>query len=174
MLFSHTAVCQTTSDNQTARARIAFEESEHDFGTFSAEKDSLQTHVFTFKNTGDKDLVILHAASGCGCTRPIYTKTPVKPGATGTITVTYNGKGQIPGYFRKSVTVYSNDPRSYVRIFIRGKLIRWFSRAKEKTAVFGLTVIFKKNIKKIYHNSKPNWGRYVLCISLFFRVWQTT
>ena len=124
MLFSHTAVCQTTSDNQTARARIAFEESEHDFGTFSAEKDSLQTHVFTFKNTGDKDLIILHAASGCGCTRPIYTKTPVKPGATGTITVTYNGKGQIPGYFRKSVTVYSNDPRSYVRIFIRGKLIR--------------------------------------------------
>lgn len=104
--------------------RIVFEEREHDFGRFSPTgSDTLKTHTFTFKNIGDKDLIILQAVSGCGCTKPAYTKTPVKPGATGQLTVSYRGEGQRPGYFRKSVTVYSNDPRSYVRIFVKGELL---------------------------------------------------
>ena len=123
-LYAYTAYSQTNYDSKSQHARMVFEENEYDFGAFSAEKDSLQSHVFTFRNAGGKDLILLHAAVGCGCTTPSYSKKPIKPGETGTITVTYNSKGQIPGYFRKSVTVYSNDPRSYVRIFIRGKLIR--------------------------------------------------
>lgn len=123
MLFSHTAVCQTTSGNQTARARIVFEESEHDFGRISAANDTLNTHTFTFLNQGKKDLFILHAVSGCGCTKPVYTKTPVKPGEKGTLTVAYRPYGQRHGFFRKSVTVYTNEPRSYVRVFIRGELV---------------------------------------------------
>ena len=111
------------NNNTIASPRILFEEYEHDFGSFSYTEDSVKTHVFTFKNTGGKDLVILHVATGCGCTTPVYSKQPLKPGATGTVTVTYNGERKLPGYFRKSVTVYSNDPRSYVRIFIKGELI---------------------------------------------------
>lgn len=114
----------TLKNRPQKHAHIEFDEREFDFGSFSnTGADTLKTHTFTFRNTGERSLVILHAVSGCGCTTPIYTKDPVKPGETGNITVSYRGKGQRPGAFRKSVTVYTNDPRSYVRIFIRGNLI---------------------------------------------------
>ena len=111
-------------NRQAKTPHIVFDEREHDFGRFSPTgSDTLKTHTFTFRNTGGSDLVILHAVSGCGCTKPEYTKKPVKPGEKGTIKVSYRGEGQLPGFFRKSVTVYSNDPRSYVRIFIKGELV---------------------------------------------------
>ena len=68
--------------------------------------------------------VVLRVVSSCGCTQPTHTMTPVMPGDTGVVTVGYRGEGQRLGFFRKSVTVYSNDPRSYVRIFVRGELMK--------------------------------------------------
>ena len=119
-----TALSDSIRQSVRKYPQIEFEHREHDFGRFSPTgSDTLKTHTFTFRNTGGSDLVILHAVSGCGCTKPEYTKKPVKPGETGTIKVSYRGEGQLPGFFRKSVTVYSNDPRSYVRIFIKGELV---------------------------------------------------
>ena len=107
----------------TQNPKIEFTEQEYDFGCFEpVGNDTLKSHSFRFQNTGQQPLVIIHVASGCGCTRPQYTKTPIQPGDTGIVTVNYKGYGQPIGNFRKSVTVYSNDPRSYTRIFIRGTL----------------------------------------------------
>lgn len=106
------------------KAYIVFEEREYDFGKVSRSKDTLMQHTFVFRNDGDKDLVVMHAMSGCGCTTPAFTKEPLKPKQKGQITVSYRGKTQQLGYFRKSVTVFSNDPRSYVRIFIKGELVK--------------------------------------------------
>lgn len=103
--------------------RIEFIEREHDFGRFCATgTDTLKLHTFTFVNKGEKPLVVLRAVSSCGCTQPTHTMEPVMPGDSGKVTVGYRGEGQRTGYFRKSVTVYTNDPRSYVRIFIKGEL----------------------------------------------------
>lgn len=108
------------SDSTQSYAKIVFEEHEHDFGAVSSNQDSLYTYVFTFRNSGVRPLQILHVATGCGCTTPEYSKLPVAPGQKGTVAVTYNPAGQLPGFFRKSITVYTNDPRSYVRIFVKG------------------------------------------------------
>lgn len=103
--------------------KIEFPEQEYDFGSFEpVGNNSIKSHSFRFVNTGQRPLVIHYVASGCGCTRPSYTKTPIQPGDSGIVTVNYKGYGQPFGKFRKSVTVYSNDPRSYTRIFIRGEL----------------------------------------------------
>lgn len=104
--------------------QIEFAEREHDFGKFSpVGADTLKLHTFTFTNVGQKPLVVLRAVSSCGCTRPTHTMEPVMPGDTGVVTVGYRGQGQPAGHFRKSVTVYTNEPRSYVRIFISGQLV---------------------------------------------------
>ena len=104
--------------------RIEFTKREHDFGKFSpVGTDTLKLHTFTFTNTGKKPLVVLRAVSSCGCTQPTHTLEPVMPGDIGFVTVGYRGQGQRTGYFRKSITVYTNDPRSYVRIFISGQLV---------------------------------------------------
>ena len=110
-------------NNTIQTPKIEFTEREYDFGSFEpVGNDTLKSHTFHFLNTGKQPLVIIHVASGCGCTRPQYTKTPIQPGDTGIVTVNYKGYGQPIGKFRKSITVYSNDPRSYTRIFIHGTL----------------------------------------------------
>lgn len=104
-----------------AQAVIKFDKTTHNFGTFK--EDSLQRCVFTITNTGNEPLVIQQAFSSCGCTVPSFTKTPIQPGKTGTLSVTYNGKGKFGGHFKKTVTVKSNASNSTVRVYIEGVMV---------------------------------------------------
>jgi len=89
-----------------AAAKITFTQTNHDFGTIQ-EKDGDASVEFAFSNTGDAPLLIVRAASSCGCTVPEYPKKPIRPGESGVIKVTYHAKGR-PGPFQKSVYVYDN------------------------------------------------------------------
>ena len=102
-----------------AQAQIKFDKTAHDFGKFS-EEDPIVKCTFTFTNTGDKPLVINQAVASCGCTVPSYTKTPILPGKTGQIKVTYNGKGKFPGHFKKSITVRTNGKTEMTRLYVEG------------------------------------------------------
>jgi hypothetical protein len=48
------------------------------------------TATFTVTNIGKEPLIIEQASPTCGCTIGDYTKSPIAPGKTGTITATYN------------------------------------------------------------------------------------
>lgn len=61
------------------------------------------TATFTFTNISKEDVVIEMVTPGCGCTKSDYTKEPIKPGKTGTITATYNAAAV--GTFSKKVYV---------------------------------------------------------------------
>lgn len=89
-----------------AAAQLTFTKTSHDFGTIR-ESDGDASVEFEFKNTGDAPLLILRAASSCGCTVPEYPHQPIRPGQGGSIKVTYHAKGR-PGPFQKTVTVYDN------------------------------------------------------------------
>lgn len=102
-----------------AQAKIQFDKLTYNFGSFS-ESQPVQKCTFTFTNTGDKPLIINQAVASCGCTVPQYTKTPVKPGEKGSITITYNGKGKFPGHFKKTVTVRTNGVPEMTRLYIEG------------------------------------------------------
>ena len=103
------------------QAEIKFDALTQDLGKFP-ESAPVQKCVFTFTNVGDAPLVINQAVASCGCTVPSYTKEPIAPGKKGTITVTYNGKGKFPGYFKKTVTVRTNAKTEMVRIYIVGNM----------------------------------------------------
>ena len=98
-----------------------FDHHTYDFGKFSKKKK--QQHIFTFTNTGNAPLVILHIATGCGCTTTSYTKEPILPGKKGEIKVQFDGSGLRPGVFRKTITVYTNSPKKYTRLAISGETI---------------------------------------------------
>ncbi len=102
-----------------AQAKVTFDKLTNNFGTFS-ENDPVQQCTFTFTNNGDKPLIINQAVASCGCTVPKYTKTPIKPGEKGTITVTYNGKGKFPGHFKKTITIRTNGIPEMTRLYIEG------------------------------------------------------
>lgn len=94
---------------------IEFDTLQHNFGN-AKEGDKL-THVFTFKNTGDKDLEIIHINTSCGCTAANYTKEPVPPGESGSITVTFNTYGK-KGRNNKTIYVRSTGSEKPIELKI--------------------------------------------------------
>lgn len=100
---------------------ITFEKTEHDFGKIN-ESDGRVSVVFEFKNEGMAPLVLSNVRASCGCTTPTWTKEPVEPGQTGSITVTYNPNGR-PGRFQKTVTITSNATEPTKRVYIKGEVI---------------------------------------------------
>jgi len=86
-------------------AVMTFTKKEHDFGGIN-EGDKVET-TFTFKNTGEADLIISNAAGSCGCTVPEYPKTPIKPGKSASMKVSFDSTGK-PGMQQKSITITAN------------------------------------------------------------------
>lgn len=106
----------------SAQAVIKFEKTTHDYGQFPESK--AQTYVFKFTNTGDQPLVIHQAFASCGCTVPTYSKEPIAPGKSGELKVVYNGKGKLPGRFKKTISVRSNATNALVRVYIEGEMTK--------------------------------------------------
>lgn len=100
-------------------ADFKFEKEVHDFGTI---KEGVQAeYVFKFTNTGKEPLVITNVQASCGCTTPKWTKEPIKPGESGSVTAIYNSKGR-PGNFNKAVTITSNAKTAQKVLFIKGNV----------------------------------------------------
>ncbi len=59
--------------------------------------------TFVVTNVGKEPLIIEQANPTCGCTMGDYTKSPIAPGKTGTITATYNAAAA--SHFDKHLTV---------------------------------------------------------------------
>lgn len=104
-----------------AQAKIGFESTTHDYGQIYRNDNG--NCRFAFKNTGNAPLLITKVVASCGCTVPSYPKTPVMPGQSETINVTYNTKNT--GVFSKTVNVYTNDPdNQMVVLTVKGEVKR--------------------------------------------------
>lgn len=100
---------------------MEFEKTEHNFGTIKEEIGAVTTR-FEFKNTGDTPLVIQRVSSSCGCTTPSYTREPILPGKTGTVSAQYSTVRR-PGAFNKTIRVYTNVPDTVYVLTIKGSVI---------------------------------------------------
>ena len=103
------------------QAEIKFDKLTHNCGTIT-DKDPVQKCTFTFTNVGNAPLVINQAVASCGCTVPQYSKKPIMPGEKGSITVTFNSRGQFPSHFKKTVTVRSNGKIEMTRLYVEGTI----------------------------------------------------
>ncbi len=103
-------------------AEIKFDKVVHNFGKFS-EDNSIVSCTFTFTNVGKAPLVITQCVASCGCTVPTYSDKPIEPGKTGSIKVTYNGKGRMAGTFKKIITVMTNAKNKVTRLCIEGEMV---------------------------------------------------
>jgi Protein of unknown function (DUF1573) len=98
-----------STDGTTAAAgdgpMMKFEKETHDFGKIKA--GDKVTYEFKFTNTGKSPLIISDARASCGCTTPVWPHTPVKPGETAGIQVTFNSVGK-RGLQDKMITITAN------------------------------------------------------------------
>lgn len=97
---------------------IQFDDKVHDFGTIK-EVDGAVAYDFEFVNRGNAPILIKNVESSCGCTSPEWTKQPVLPGKKGFVKATFSPKDR-PGFFDKTITVYSNARTPVVELKIRG------------------------------------------------------
>lgn len=69
----------------------------------------IKTIHLVVSNTGNQPLVISRIETSCGCTSAKSSIPTIVPGASDTITVSFNSAG-FDGKITKSVTIQSNDP----------------------------------------------------------------
>ena len=105
-----------------AQSGPAFESSEggHNFG--KVPQGIPVKYTFTVKNTGTEPLVIEDVRKTCGCTVTNWTKEPIMPGETGTVTGQYNAAKM--GYFKKDLTVISNSTNSPNKLTLEGTVVK--------------------------------------------------
>jgi len=92
----------------------------HDFGKLKqGEKVSC---AFTFKNTGNTDLIIKDAAASCGCTVPKYDKEPIAPGEKGAVEVIFDSGG-FRGVQYKTVLLKTNTAYGEKTLTIKANIV---------------------------------------------------
>lgn len=103
------------------KAVIKADSTWHNFGKI-VQQEGKVSHTFFVKNTGDAPLVILRVIASCGCTRPEWTKTPIAPGDSGKVKITYVPEKE-PGAFEKKIQVYSNGSEGSYILTIKGVVV---------------------------------------------------
>ncbi len=92
-----------------------------DLGVFY-EKDGKVSCQMRVVNAGNDALVIVKAQAGCGCTGISYRESPIQPGDTAAVDITYNPAGR-PGLFSKQVIIFTNTTPKRTVLEITGNVI---------------------------------------------------
>lgn len=104
-----------------AQPQVTWLERHHDFGVF-LEKNGKVSCQMKLVNTGDQPLLIVKAQAGCGCTGVDYPESPIQPGDTVSVGITYNPSGR-PGQFTKQAIIFTNTIPRRTILEISGNVI---------------------------------------------------
>ena len=109
-----------SAQNPTDKAPvIKFDKTEFDFGKIL--QGEVVSYTFHFTNTGNAPLIITNVDKSCGCTASEYPRTPIEPGGTGDIKITYDSKGH-HGFQSKALVVVSNTIPSQTTLRIKAEV----------------------------------------------------
>jgi len=103
---SITTGLESLEQEKSNMPEILFENISHHFGEVI--QGEQLSYTFHFKNVGRSDLIILDLSASCGCTRPIPTEEPIKPGEQGDIAITVDSKEKKIGEMISYVVVTTN------------------------------------------------------------------
>lgn len=109
-------IAETKTPNDTLYASISFDTKLIEHYNFC--EGEIQTYTYRFKNTGKVPLMITQVRSSCGCYVPSWSKEPVMPGDSGTVSGRYSSLYR-PGPFRRSLTAIFKDdlvPRQMLHV----------------------------------------------------------
>lgn len=120
MRFSRLVITLALGYSAIAFGQIRWVDRNFDFGLFR-EEEGVKRGEVRFVNNGSEPVAIVDAKVSCGCTAAEYSDTPVMPGDTATLRVSYDPKGR-PGKFDKSVRVYFSDGRNYL-VRVQGNVL---------------------------------------------------
>ncbi|GHT87646.1 hypothetical protein FACS189474_0960 [Bacteroidia bacterium] len=82
------------------------------------QKGKKSATVFKLKNTGNTPLLITHVNTSCGCTVPVWDKSPIEPNQETEIRVEITPEES--GFFHKTIQVYCNVENEIIPLTIKG------------------------------------------------------
>ena len=101
--------------------RFTFDSTTVNFGRVS--QGTRVEKIYHFVNSGKSDLIITDVRGTCGCTvGKDWPKTPVHPGGSGTITVSFDSEGR-SGIQDKTVTVAGNTQPPTTVLLLKGEVV---------------------------------------------------
>ena len=116
---SKTAANGTAATAENA-AKIKFDNDAFDFGKIK--QGDKVTHEYKFVNEGKSPLIITDSYATCGCTKPEWPKSPIKPGDSGIIKVTFSSVGK-SGLQDKQITVVANTVPTTTVVHLVGEVL---------------------------------------------------
>ena len=147
------AVVSLASFGQTSGPRIHFDKTSHNFGEILVGSESV-TCEFVFTNTGNNPLTITNAKSSCGCVVPKWTKTAIKPGAMGVVTVTYTSTSKATeDAFSQTVTIATNGSPSNVTLTVRGHVVETLTPYSEGVVEKSIIELGDFKINRVYEKN---------------------
>lgn len=108
-----------TAMQSSTGAEFKFTAETHDFGKIPQGKPV--TYDFEFTNVGTEPIIISDVRPSCGCSVAEFTKTPVKPGETGKVSVKFDAAVKSP--FTKNFVVRSNTKTPVKTLVIKGEVV---------------------------------------------------
>ncbi len=104
----------------TAQARFTSNTELINFGQIEWKRPVTAQYVIT--NSGNLPLVLTEVEPDCACSVAQWTKTPIAPGAKGTINVTFDAEAL--GHFQKSVAIYTNAEPHLIYLRFGGEVVQ--------------------------------------------------
>ncbi len=102
--------------------RLALDPESWDFGRTL--KNRVLEKQFTLRNVGDADLVIDKISTTCGCTAALLSEKTLRPGASGTLKVSFDTR-EFEGRVERKVVLRSNDKsRDPLEIKLQATVVR--------------------------------------------------
>lgn len=108
------------ANNDSVYAEIVFDKEIHDFG--AVERGEKLSYTFSFRNSGNENLLVKNITSSCGCTVAKWTRNELVPGGKGEIEVTFDTHGK-SGKQLKTVMIETNAVPSTRVIHVTAEVV---------------------------------------------------
>lgn len=102
-----------------AQSEFTVERTTHKFPKSTEGK--LLEHEFVVTNTGNAPLIISDYKVQCTCTKLIYPKSPIAPGQSAKLKVTFDSKGKY-GFQDRTIEVYTNTKKGIHKLRIKANI----------------------------------------------------
>lgn len=135
LTFAAVAGAQPPAPAEPGGPRLQLSTQQWNFGVIWQGQTLKQ--AVTVTNVGDAPLEVLDVITSCGCTMPTKPKSPLAPGESDVMTLSYHS-GQRVGADNQTITLKTNDPtQPSVVIRIVGEVKRVYELAPRDGLVFG-------------------------------------
>lgn len=107
ILFIFCSLPFLSNGQSNSGPQFKFDQKEDTYNFGTVIDGEVVTYDYKFTNVGNQPLIIYKAEVACNCTSAEWPKTPILPGKSGVIKVTYKSEGNV-GNVHKEIFIKSN------------------------------------------------------------------